>query len=170
LFRTKGRRVGFILFDFRAGGYPLVIWGLFLAGLAAYLLLSGEPDWIILLRWGVISFFILLLLSMDLMGSTSTYKSSLHDDRLFSIALNKNRCRGAGSCQDVCPKSCFQVDKRQHTAKIQRVQSCVQCGACVVQCPFDALSFRSADGKIILPETIRKYKLNLMGKRASGRL
>ena len=165
---SKGRRVGFILFDFRAGGYPLVLWGLFLAGLAAYFLLSGEPDWGLFLRWGIISLFILLLLSMDLMGSTPIYKSSLHEDRLFSVALDQHRCRGAGFCQDVCPRGCFKVDRSRHTATIQRVQSCVQCGACIVQCPFDALSFRSADGKVILPETIRKYKLNLMGKRASG--
>jgi NAD-dependent dihydropyrimidine dehydrogenase PreA subunit len=164
---SKGKRVGFILFDFRAGGYPLVLWGLFLAGLAAYLLLSGEPDWGLFLRWGIISLFILLILSMDIMGSTPIYKSSLHEDRLFSVALDRHRCRGAGFCQDVCPRGCFQVDKRRHTAKIQRAQSCVQCGACIVQCPFDALNFRSADGRVILPETIRKYKLNLMGKRAS---
>ena len=164
---SKGRRVGFILFDFRAGGYPLVLWGLSLAGLAAYILLSGEPDWGLFLRWGIISFFILLILSMDIMGSTPIYKSSLHEDRLFSVALDRHRCRGAGFCQDVCPRGCFKVDKRRHTAKIQPAQSCVQCGACLVQCPFDALSFRSADGKVILPETIRKYKLNLMGKRAS---
>jgi NAD-dependent dihydropyrimidine dehydrogenase PreA subunit len=165
---SKGRRIGFILFDFRAGGYPLILWGLFLAGLAAYFLLSGQSDWGLFLGLGISSFFILLLLSMDLMGSTPIYKSSLHEDRLFSIALNLHKCRGAGFCQDVCPRDCFQVVKSRHTAKIPRAQLCVQCGACIVQCPFDALSFRSPDGKVIHPETIRKYKLNLMGKRASG--
>ena len=32
-------------------------------------------------------------------------------------------------------------------------------------CPFDTLYFRSPKGEVILPETIRKFKLNLMGKR-----
>ncbi|MFQ6000166.1 MAG: 4Fe-4S binding protein, partial [Anaerolineae bacterium] len=46
-----------------------------------------------------------------------------------------------------------------------RSDRCVQCGACIVQCPFDALYFKSPKGEIILPETIRKFKLNLIGKR-----
>jgi len=42
---------------------------------------------------------------------------------------------------------------------------CVQCGACIVQCPFDALYLESPRGEIIYPEVIRKFKLNLLGKR-----
>jgi ferredoxin len=41
----------------------------------------------------------------------------------------------------------------------------VWCGACIVQCPVDALCFTSDDGKEITPAITRKYKLNLMGKR-----
>jgi len=44
---------------------------------------------------------------------------------------------------------------------------CIQCGACIIQCPFDALYFESPKGDIISPDTIRKYKLNLVGKRVS---
>lgn len=109
----------------------------------------------------------MLILSLDLRGSTPLYKSSLHEDRLFSVVIDKEKCRGAGLCQDVYPRGCFQVDRRRHIAAITQAQLCVQCGACIVQCPFDALSFRSPDGRTILPHTIRKYKLNLMGKRVS---
>jgi len=48
---------------------------------------------------------------------------------------------------------------------IPRPDICVQCGACIVQCPCDALFFQSPKGEIIFPESIRKFKLNLMGKR-----
>ena len=41
----------------------------------------------------------------------------------------------------------------------------MQCGACVVQCPFDALFFQSPDGQVLTPETVRRFKLNLMGHR-----
>jgi ferredoxin len=41
----------------------------------------------------------------------------------------------------------------------------VQCGACIVQCPFDALSFAAPDGTHVAPEVIREFKLNLLGSR-----
>lgn len=42
---------------------------------------------------------------------------------------------------------------------------CERCGACIVQCPTDALAFVTPAGKRIPPEEIRRYKLNLMGRR-----
>ena len=48
---------------------------------------------------------------------------------------------------------------------LARAHACVQCGACIVQCPFDALHFQHPDGGVIEPETIRRFKLNLVGKR-----
>lgn len=99
------------------------------------------------------------------MGSTPIYKSGLHEDRFLKITLDEDKCKGAAFCEQVCPKNCFDVDKKQHMASIPRIDECVQCGACIVQCPFDALYFESPDGEMILPETIRTYKLNLMGKR-----
>ena len=163
----KGKRPGFIIFDFRQGGFLLILWGLFLLGVVAYGLITGDFHWKLFLRWGISSLVVILLLSMDLMGSTPLYKSSLHEDRLLNTALDQRKCRGAGLCENVCPRDCFRVDKRQHMATMPRAEFCIQCGACIVQCPFDALSFRSPDGKVILPEVIRKYKLNLMGKRIS---
>ncbi|MHA1868583.1 MAG: 4Fe-4S binding protein [Candidatus Heimdallarchaeaceae archaeon] len=51
--------------------------------------------------------------------------------------------------------------------KIEIINSrdCIRCGACIVQCPFEALSFITPTGKIIQPKTVRTYKLNLSGKR-----
>jgi len=46
---------------------------------------------------------------------------------------------------------------------------CVQCGACVVQCPGDALSLRGPGGEILSPETLREHKLDMMGVRARGK-
>jgi len=42
---------------------------------------------------------------------------------------------------------------------------CEQCGACIVQCPTDALAFVPPGGEQVPPEAIRRYKLNLLGRR-----
>jgi ferredoxin len=102
------------------------------------------------------------------MGSTPIYKSGLHEDRFLKIALDEERCNGAGFCKQVCPRNCYELDKNRYNRYIitmPRIDRCVQCGACIVQCPFDALYFKSPENERISPETIRKFKLNLIGKR-----
>ncbi len=42
----------------------------------------------------------------------------------------------------------------------------MRCGACVVQCPMDALAFEDEEGRRVPPETIRRFKLNLLGSRS----
>jgi len=99
------------------------------------------------------------------MGSTPVYKSSLLEDRLLKVVLDKERCRGAGFCEQVCPRNCYEVNNTSHKATMPGAERCVQCGACIIQCPFDALSFKSPQGGVIPPENIRKFKLNMMGRR-----
>lgn len=161
----KGKRLGLIFFDFGRGGFQLILWGLLMVGLVAHSILSGDFTWGFVFRWGLISFIIVLILSLDLMGSTPVYKSGLHEDRLLRVVLDKKNCKGAGFCEQVCPRNCYVVDRDRHTATMPRAARCVQCGACIVQCPFDALHFESPKGEVISPETIRKSKVNLMGKR-----
>ncbi len=75
-----------------------------------------------------------------------------------------DRCEGRAICREVCPKDRFEIDSRAHKASVVG-DGCVQCGACVVQCPEDALVFAYPDGRTIPPEQIRRYKLNMMGDR-----
>ncbi len=152
-----------VIFDF--GKIPLVLWILFLAGLLVFGVLIDHASWEFMLRWGFASLLVILIISIDLMGSTPLYKSGLHEDRMLKVRLDVEKCKGAGFCEQVCPRDCYEVDHRQHTARIPRADLCVQCGACIVQCPFDALQFVSPGGDILTPETIRKHKLNLIGKR-----
>ncbi|MFQ6007662.1 MAG: HgcAB-like fusion protein [Candidatus Zixiibacteriota bacterium] len=161
------KRAGFsrytVIFDFSRT--LLILVGLFMGCLIVYSTLAGVFTWGFVSRWAFFSFIIILLLSIDLMGSTPVYKSGLHEDRLLKVVLDEGKCKGAGLCEEVCPKNCFEMDWVQHVVSIPRGKQCVQCSACIVQCPFDALYFESPSGKFIPPESIRKYKLNLLGKR-----
>jgi NAD-dependent dihydropyrimidine dehydrogenase PreA subunit len=162
---TKGKRVGLIFFDFGRGGLQLVLWGIAIVGLLIYSLLTGDHGWAFFLRWAFVSLVLVLIVSLDLMGSTPVYKSGLHKERWLEISLDETKCRGVGFCEQVCPRDCYEMDPARHKVTLLRPDRCVQCGACVVQCPFDALFFRSPKGDVVPPEMIRKFRLNLMGKR-----
>ena len=139
----------------------MVAWGLLMAGLTGYSILAGIT-WEVILRWGIVSLVVVFVLTFDITGSTPVYRSGLHGEKMLVVSLDKKKCKGVGVCEQVCPRSCFTIDGNTATVETDR---CIRCGACIVQCPFDALCFESPEGKIILPETIRKYKLNLMGSR-----
>jgi len=163
-----GKNVGFVFFDFGQRGLPLLLWGgLMLAGLG-YTVVAGDFSWTLALRFGLSSLVVVLLLGLDLTGSTPVYKSGLHPDRLMAITLDEERCKGAAFCEQVCPKEVFEMDPGRPLVTLPRPGDCVQCGACTVQCPFDALYFRGADGDVVTPDTVRTYKLNLMGSRTRG--
>jgi NAD-dependent dihydropyrimidine dehydrogenase PreA subunit len=163
--RETEKNVGFVFFDFGKRGVPLFLWVLFMLGLVGHSALAGEFSWEPFFRWGLSSLIVLLILGLDLMGSTPICKSGLHEDRLLRIELDEDRCKGAGFCEQVCPTNVFRVDHDQRLAFLPRAGQCVQCGACIVQCPFDALSFLSPKGDVVAPDTVRRFKLNLLGKR-----
>ena len=163
--RTNQESVGLIFFDFGKHGVPLFLWVFFMLGLVGCSMVAGEFSWGLVLRWGLSSLVVLVILGLDLMGSTPTYKSGLHEDRLLCIELDADGCRGAGFCEQVCPTNVFEVDHDRRLASLPRAGDCVQCGACIVQCPFDALQFRSPNGDVVAPDTIRRFKLNLLGSR-----
>ncbi len=163
----KKKKVSFskytIVFDF--GHIPLLLWVIFILFLLLYSIIAGTFTFSFISRWSFISFIIILILSIDLMGSTPIYKSGLHEDRFLKVFLDKKKCKGVGFCEQVCPRECYEVDRNRHITTMPKADQCVQCGACIVQCPFDALYFKNPKGEVIPPEAIRKFKLNLIGKR-----
>jgi NAD-dependent dihydropyrimidine dehydrogenase PreA subunit len=109
---------------------------------------------------------LLALLTFDYPGSTPIEGGSHFAERRWHIVVDPERCRGVFSCFEVCPEACFEKQQEPRLAFHAHSERCIRCGACVVQCPQDAVHFEDENGQRIEPETIRRFKLNLMGKRA----
>ena len=112
------------------------------------------------------SVLLTLILTYDYAGSTPIEGGSHFDERRWHIRLDRERCKGVYSCWEVCPEACFEKGTEERVVQFAHDDRCVRCGACVVQCPMDALSFEDENGARVEPETIRRFKLNLLGKRA----
>jgi len=105
------------------------------------------------------------VLTYDYTGSTPTAGGAHFEERNWHITLDRERCQGVFSCWEVCPEACYDKDVAARKARLAYEDRCIRCGACVVQCPMDALAFEDADGRRIEPEQIRRFKLNLLGQR-----
>jgi NAD-dependent dihydropyrimidine dehydrogenase PreA subunit len=105
------------------------------------------------------------VLTFDYSGSTPIEGGSHFEERRWRITLDLERCKGVYFCWQVCPEACF--EKRGDVRKVDLAHDdrCIRCGACVVQCPTDALFFEDSSGRRIEPDVIRRFKLNLLGHR-----
>jgi NAD-dependent dihydropyrimidine dehydrogenase PreA subunit len=110
-------------------------------------------------------FALVALLTFDYAGSTPTEGSGGFDGQDWKIRLDPERCEGVYSCFEVCPEAVYEKHEGSRRVELAHDERCVRCGACVVQCPKDALFFEDGQGGRIEPATIRQFKLNLAGKR-----
>lgn len=142
-----------------------LVFAVLLLGLFASLLIFEKSALKDLLFWGISLSVLTLVLLIDLPGSTPVLKSRFHQERTYTVAVDSKRCKADGYCQLVCPCGCFEVDHRIRCVTVTGLDRCVLCGACIVQCPFDALAFYDRKGNRIDPQVIRDHKLGLSGKR-----
>jgi len=106
------------------------------------------------------------LLSIDLTGTTPWYPGGVNSlGNHFHIELVRERCTGAAECVQVCPRNVLAMDGKNRVVRIARPDDCIRCGACIVQCPDDALRFRFADGSVVEPATVRSTRVNMLGRR-----
>jgi ferredoxin len=115
--------------------------------------------------WSLAALAVVGVLTFDYAGSSPTGASGMMKEREFHVTLDLDRCTGAYTCWAVCPEACF--DKREpiHKVAITHGDRCIRCGACIVQCPQDALAFETPAGLRVDPEQIRRFKLNMFGQR-----
>lgn len=164
--RKETPLLSFKYYDLRLGIIQIVYWVLSIIGITTFISLEyNTVPQSAIINWSIFSLVLVIAITFDMLGNTPTYKSSMSEERLLSITLDNEKCKGAAFCEVVCPKGCFEVDHINHKAKIVDATLCVKCGSCVTQCPFDALYYKTPDNKIVEPDTIRRYKLNMMGKR-----
>jgi NAD-dependent dihydropyrimidine dehydrogenase PreA subunit len=156
--------LAFLVFD-RWPRPRLVLAGLGAGAALATVLATGGGGGALLAAL-LASLGVLALVTFDLEGSSPTAVPRTFDTHDWRIALDLERCQGVYTCWAVCPEACF--EKREDVRKVELAHDdrCIRCGACVVQCPMDALSFTDGAGRRVEPEVIRRFKLNLLGRRA----
>lgn len=63
---------------------------------------------------------------------------------VVTLQLDENKCTGCGMCIDVCPHEVFKTNG-QHVV-IQNRDACMECGACSLNCPINAISVNAGVG------------------------
>jgi NAD-dependent dihydropyrimidine dehydrogenase PreA subunit len=83
------------------------------------------------------------------MNIQPTLKSSLKDHLKFAkelrnleIHFDREKCKGTWQCYDVCPIGCWTPDHDSRKAIFHDGERCIACGACVLQCPEEAIELK----------------------------
>lgn len=62
--------------------------------------------------------------------------------RSLQIRFDPERCKGTWQCYEVCPIGCWTPDRAARVVQFHDPQLCIACGACVLQCPEDAIELK----------------------------
>jgi len=71
-------------------------------------------------------------------------KNLIYLKDVVTLQLDENKCTGCGMCLDVCPHEVFKMNS-SHVV-IQNRDACMECGACSLNCPANAISVQSGVG------------------------
>lgn len=56
---------------------------------------------------------------------------------MVKIVINSDKCNGCGSCADICPIGVYEVKEGKSVPV--KVEECLICRACEIQCPQAAI-------------------------------
>lgn len=137
-----------------------------LAGIPAMQFLSAS-SWMQRLTLVLLDASAMAILSLDLAGTTPWHPGTINSlGNHFHLELVADRCTGATACVQVCPRAVLEMNGHSHRVEIRQPEACLLCGACIVQCPEDALRFRFEDGRVVEARTVRSTRVNLLGRRS----
>jgi NAD-dependent dihydropyrimidine dehydrogenase PreA subunit len=71
-------------------------------------------------------------------------KDMIYLPDVVTLSLCEGSCNGCGMCLKVCPHEVFELSG--HKARIVRKDYCMECGACALNCPENAISVNSGVG------------------------
>ena len=70
-----------------------------------------------------------------------TVKTWKFEEGGFELQIDYDKCTGAAVCVDVCPSAVFELVDGKATAP--NIDACVECCACVQNCPENAITHTS---------------------------
>lgn len=62
----------------------------------------------------------------------------------ISLFLDETKCSGCSMCINVCPHNVFEIECKK--AIIKNLKYCMECGACSMNCPEQAISVKTGVG------------------------
>jgi NAD-dependent dihydropyrimidine dehydrogenase PreA subunit len=63
---------------------------------------------------------------------------------VVTLKLATHKCTGCGMCTSVCPHVVFEIQEKK--AVVIDRDACMECGACVRNCPVEAITVRAGVG------------------------
>ncbi len=79
----------------------------------------------------------------DIWSSLFEHLRLARDLRRLRIYFYPERCKGVWQCYEVCPVGCWTPDYESRVVVFHDPDRCIACGACVLQCPEDAIELRT---------------------------
>ena len=61
-----------------------------------------------------------------------------------TLTYDESLCTGCTMCLNVCPHAVFVMENKK--AKIEKKDDCMECGACMINCPVGALNVKKGVG------------------------
>lgn len=63
---------------------------------------------------------------------------------VVTLKLDVEKCVGCYRCVEVCPHAVYSFE--QEKAQVQDRDACMECGACAINCPVEAITVRPGVG------------------------
>lgn len=63
---------------------------------------------------------------------------------VVTLHLTSDKCTGCARCVEVCPHGVFQINGKK--AEVISRDSCMECGACALNCAFEAITVKNGVG------------------------